>query len=106
MDETYRLVFQDLPWSESPERMRSKTVDLGGVQLRLVEFGRDIDHPDWCTKGHVGYVLDGVMEIEFEAGPVIFRAGDGINIPSGDEHRHRPKAQSDIVRLIFFEDRA
>jgi hypothetical protein len=45
------------------------------------------------------------MEVEFaEGASVIFRAGDGVFIPPGDAERHRPRALSERVRLIFVEE--
>jgi quercetin dioxygenase-like cupin family protein len=49
-------------------------------------------------------MLEGEMEIEFDDRVVVFRAGDGIFIPPGEKHRHRPKAISETVRVIFVED--
>jgi len=41
---------------------------------------------------------------EFDGGAVVvFRAGDGLAIPGGDAARHRPRALTDRVRLVFVE---
>jgi len=98
-----RIEFESMPWEPSATGARSKTQVLGSRQLRLVEFTRELDHPHWCEVGHVGYVLEGELEIEFERGAVTFRAGDGISIPAGLLDRHRPRAISELVRVIFVE---
>jgi quercetin dioxygenase-like cupin family protein len=42
--------------------------------------------------GHVSYVIEGEMEIEFDDRVEKYRAGDGLVIPAGMMDRHRPKA--------------
>lgn len=98
------IAFDDMPWQTSPAGVRFKVQRVGANQLRLLEFTRDLDHPHWCTTGHVGYILDGEMEVEFATGAVVFRAGDGLAIPPGDAEKHRPRALSDRVRMIFVEE--
>lgn len=99
-----RIAFDDLPWEVSAAGNRSKTQVLGSRQLRLVEFTPELDHPHWCERGHIGYVLEGELEIEFDRGALTFRAGDGISIPPGLLDRHRPRALSELVRVIFVEN--
>jgi arsenate reductase len=99
-----RIAFDNLPWEMSASGVRSKTQAIGSQQLRLLEFTHELHHPHWCETGHIGYVLEGELEIEFEHGAIVFRAGDGISIPPGLPERHRPRAISELVRLIFVED--
>jgi hypothetical protein len=77
---------------------------IGALQLRLLELSRDLDHPHWCTTGHLGYVLEGEMEVESATGSQVFRAGDGLAIPAGDDEKHRPRTLTERVRMIFVED--
>lgn len=98
-----RIAFDTLPWQTSASGVRFKAQTVGSQQLRLLEFTRELDHPHWCETGHLGYVLEGELEIEFEHEAIRFRAGDGISIPPGSTDRHRPRAVSDLVRLIFVE---
>jgi hypothetical protein len=37
-------------------------------------------------------------------GAVVFRAGDGLAIPAGEVEKHRPRALTDRVRMVFAED--
>ena len=59
--------------------------------------------PHWCSVGHVGLILEGHFEIEFDSGTQVFEAGDGVVIPQGKTHRHRARVVSDVVRAIFVE---
>jgi hypothetical protein len=99
-----RIAFEEMPWETSPSGVRFKVRRLGGQQLRLLEFSRDLNHPHWCTTGHVGYVVDGDMEVEFGSGAVVvYRTGDGVAIQAGEADKHRPRALTEHVRLIFVE---
>jgi quercetin dioxygenase-like cupin family protein len=102
--EAMRVAFEAMPWQTSAAGVRFKLRHIGTQQLRLVEFSRDLDHPHWCTTGHLGYVVEGEMEVEFVGGRIAYKAGDGVAIPGGEADKHRPRALSDRVRLVFVED--
>jgi gentisate 1,2-dioxygenase len=100
----YRVDFDSLPWESPAAGVRAKAYEQGGRKLRLAEFGGEFVEPDWCTKGHVGYVLEGQMKIDFDGKTVVFSRGDGIFIPAGEEHRHKAKVLTDSVKVILVED--
>jgi len=99
----YKIDFISIPWETPMDGLRFKVNKQGGKQLRLVEYSKDME-PHWCEKGHIGYVLEGQLEIKFEGEVAIFNPGDGIFIPTGKDHRHMGKVLSDVVRVIFVED--
>jgi len=98
----YRIIFADVDWESPIPGVRHKLVVEGDVKLRLVEYYPEMV-PHWCTVGHFGRILEGTFEIEFNEGTQVFEQGDGVMIPAGDEHRHRAKALTDVVRAIFVE---
>jgi quercetin dioxygenase-like cupin family protein len=100
----YRVDLASMPWQAPAAGVRVKAVRQGGKQLRLVEFSREFVEPDWCTRGHVGYVLEGRLEVSFGGDVVVFGPGDGLLIPPGGAHRHKATALTDVVRLILVED--
>ena len=102
--EPYQVVFESLPWVEPAPGLRFKAYRQGGKQLRLAEFTEAFVEPDWCTNGHVGYVLEGQLEIDFGGRTAVFNPGDGIFIPPGEEHKHKGKALTDVVRLVLVEE--
>ncbi len=99
----YKVKFETIPWEVPMEGLRFKAHKQGLRQLRLVEYTPKMQ-PHWCEKGHTGCVLDGQFEIRFAGEVQIFNPGDGIFIPSGEEHKHMGKALTDVVKVIFVED--
>ena len=99
----YKVNFESVPWETPMDGLRFKAYKHGDRQLRLVEYTPDMP-PHWCEKGHIGYVLDGRFEIEFEKETVVFDPGDGIFIPPGADHKHKGRVLADVVRVVFVED--
>jgi ethanolamine utilization protein EutQ (cupin superfamily) len=102
--EKCRVEFESLPWQEPAEGVRCKAVAQGGRRLRLAEFSKEFVEPDWCINGHIGYVLEGEMDIDFAGELVRFSAGDGLLIPQGPEHKHKARILTDLVRLVLVEE--
>ena len=96
--------FESLPWESPMAGVRSKTYKRDKRQLRLVEFTREFVEPDWCTKGHCGYVLEGKLQIDFNGEIVVFIPGDGIFIPEGEGTKHSAKVLTEVVKIILVED--
>lgn len=99
----YKVDFKCIDWEEPIEGMRCKIKKQQGKQLRLVEYSRDME-PHWCENGHIGLVLKGKLEIKFDGETCLYGPGDGIFIPSGEQHRHMGRIKSDNVRVFFVED--
>jgi quercetin dioxygenase-like cupin family protein len=101
--EQYRIDFNAMQWEAAAAGIRIKAHEQGGKRLRLVELGKEFVEPDWCTKGHIGYVLEGRLEIDFNGNVISFGPGDGLFVPPSKEHKHKGRALSDVVRLIIVE---
>jgi len=99
-----KIDFGSLAWQSPQPGARFKSHQQAGRTLRLLELTKEFVEPEWCTKGHIGYVLEGEMEVNFAGDLVRYSAGDGIFILAGEEHRHMAKVLSDVVRLILVED--
>ena len=69
-----------------------------------MEFTREFVEADWCRKGHIGYVLEGMLEVNFAGRLVLFRPGDGLFVPGGEESKHKARALTDVTRLLLVED--
>ena len=105
MVDASRVDFDRYEWDYTSPGMRVKRALCNGKQLRLVEIGSEFGEPEWCEAGHVGYVLEGELEIHFERVSERLSAGDGLYIVSGREMRHRARAVRGIARLILVEDK-
>jgi quercetin dioxygenase-like cupin family protein len=102
MDENL-IVFRDMPWDNPSRGVRCKAYTRGRQKLRMVEFSDDFTEKDWCTKGHVGYVLEGEMEINYRGRMVKYSSGDGIFIEEGVENKHKaviPKGKKALLILV------
>jgi quercetin dioxygenase-like cupin family protein len=99
----YKVDFETVPWDEPMPGVRHKVVNRGNVKLRLVEYAKEME-PHWCNRGHVGMVLEGQFEIRYDSGTEVYGPGDGVMIPSGDEHRHTGVVLTDTVQCVFVED--
>jgi len=102
--EKYRVDFDSLERQSPLPGTGFKAFQRDGRRLRQVEFTRDFVEPEWCTKGHIGYVLDGEMTIDFDGHAVSFSAGDGIFIPAGKDSKHMVKVLMDVIHFIIIED--
>jgi quercetin dioxygenase-like cupin family protein len=111
----YRMDWEQLPWEHPAPGVRHKLYREGNRRLRLVEFSNGFVEPDWCTRGHIGTVVEGDLEVVFQSPPctagilpaqprVRFSAGDGVFIPAGQQHGHKATVLSDVVRLVLVEE--
>jgi hypothetical protein len=98
----YKADFAGIEWSSPMEGVRHKFVDQGDRRLRLVEYSQTMP-PHWCSRGHIGYMLEGEIDIEYATASVTYRPGDGILIPDGPAHSHRARAVTDHVVVVFIE---
>ncbi len=95
--------FQKIEWTSALEGARAKVFEKDGRKFRLVEFSRELKEPDWCLKGHIGYILEGTLNIDFNGTVETFGPGDGLYIPPGPKHKHMASVPSGVVRLILIE---
>jgi len=100
----YRIDFAATLWVAAAPGVRYKVQKQGGRQIRLVEYSKDFAEPDWCRKGHIGYVLDGQMEIDFNGTVLTFKPGDGLFIPAGEKNKHKMTVLTRVVTAILVED--
>lgn len=102
--EPYRVVFDSVEWQAPMRGARFKVVPIGPRRIRLVEFTNEFEEPQWCERGHVGLVLQGELEIDFQGGIVRYPEGTGIAIPAGPSHGHKARSVTPLSRLFLVED--
>ena len=97
--------FKSMKWQNPAPGIRYKEYIKDNQRIRLVEFSEDFVEQDWCTKGHIGYILEGSISIDFNGRLITFKSGDGVFIPEGEGDRHKGKvAKGERVLIILFED--
>jgi len=80
----------------------AKTIQIGEIRLRKIEFAPGYCADEWCSKGHVGFVLSGSLLIRLERGDIFeIAAGDGFHV-GDDQDRHR--AESLDGATVFLVD--
>ncbi|MHC4572864.1 MAG: cupin domain-containing protein [Planctomycetota bacterium] len=102
--EQYKVPFELMPWENPMVGVRFKVYEQDGKKLRLAELAKGFVEQDWCRKGHIGYVLEGQMEVDFDGKVIVFGTGDGIFIPAGEEHKHKGTALTEAVKVVLVED--
>ena len=95
-----KIDFAALEWEISASGLRSKSFETNGKRARLLEHSSAAREEEWCEKPHVGYVLEGELEIEFFDKTETFRAGDGIFISAGEKHKARSPAEKTLLFLV------
>ena len=104
MMEKYKVIFKTIPWEMPAVGVRFKAHEQDGRKLRLAEFTKEFVESNWCTKGHIGYVLEGQMEIDFDGNVIVFGPGDGLFMPAGEKHKHKAKVLTGTMKIILVED--
>ena len=99
------IKFASLEWQSPRPGFRQKSFIREGERIRLLEFSEGFREPEWCVKGHRGYVLQGELTIDFNGKLQKFRAGEGLSIPEGKiESRHKVIiAPGEKALLILFD---
>jgi ethanolamine utilization protein EutQ (cupin superfamily) len=102
--EQCKIDFESIPWEIPAEGVRFKAYKQNGKQVRLVEFTDKFIENDWCKKGHIVYILEGQLEVNFNGNKVVFNTGDGLFIPAGEKNKHIGRTLTKVVKMLFVED--
>jgi len=100
----YLIRFDEQEWDTTGLGVRSKEYISGNQRIRLVEFSNGFVEPDWCIKGHMGYVIEGTFSIDFNGTISRVNQGDILFIPEGKENKHKAfLGTGERVLLVLFE---
>jgi quercetin dioxygenase-like cupin family protein len=96
--------FAALPWEgwASGVAARVKLALADGQRIRLFEMGPGFVEPQWCEKGHAGYVVRGEYVTDLDGQSWTMRAGQGFVMPSGT--RHRSRNTGSLPATVFIVD--
>lgn len=99
-----QINFKAIEWECPKKGVAQKIYSKGHQQLRLLRFDDTFIEDDWCLKGHIGYVLEGEMHIDFNGILKAFKKGDGLWIEEGEDQKHFVFIKKNkFVELILFE---
>jgi hypothetical protein len=80
-----------------------RSIQSGDVQMRLVSYSRDYVADHWCLKGHIVFVVEGALTIEYQDGQRHrLEAGNGYLV--GDNQRSAHKVVSPTGASVFIVD--
>ena len=80
-----------------------RTVELGNVRLRIVEYSPGYKADHWCCRGHIIYVLEGEIALELKDGiPVILKKS--MSWCSRDNNQNPHKIITKNGALLFIAD--
>jgi len=102
--ESFRVPFESMNWREVRPGVRHKVHAERSRQVRLVRFDTSDGAGFWCQAGHIGYVLAGGLDIDFNGTVLSFAAGDGLFIPSGAASQPRSVFVTPGTTLLMVED--
>jgi quercetin dioxygenase-like cupin family protein len=96
--------FAALAWdgwaSQVPARV--KIARAAGKQVRLFEMGPGFVEPQWCTRGHIGYVVSGEYVTDLDGDTWIMHTGESFILPPGT--RHRSRNAGSLSAVVFLVD--
>lgn len=100
----HNIDFESIPWQRPMQGLRYKAFRQDNRQIRLAEFSEGFTEEDWCRRGHSGYVLGGVCDVDYGGHVEHLAQGDIFHIPAGENDRHKVLVPRGSVTLLLFED--
>ncbi len=106
------IPFQTIDWSTIPKTEHkgeagtsySRTLQLEGLRVRMVEYSKGYLADHWCQKGHIVHCLEGEFVSEMENGDE-FRVTRGMSyIVSDNLSSHRSVSENGVKLLIIDGD--
>jgi uncharacterized cupin superfamily protein len=93
-----RVPFGSMPWEQGSHRLEKKK-SLAGRGIGLLEFAPGFTDPTGCERSHIMYVVEGMIDLEFDEGLVTLSAGQCGVLDRGT--RHRAKNTGDEKAIVF-----
>ncbi len=78
-----------------------RTLQLGSLRIRVVEYSKGYKADHWCKKGHILYCLDGELTTELQDGRTfVLKKGMSYQV-SDDLSSHRSITENGATLLII-----
>ncbi len=81
-----------------------RTLKFGSLRVRLVDYSANYLSDHWCKRGHIMFVVSGVLETELANGE-LFRLTQGMSFEVSDQESvHRTRTGADTGATLFIVD--
>jgi hypothetical protein len=78
-----------------------KTLQLGNIRVRMVEYSANYKADHWCQKGHIIYCIEGEMTTELSDGQE-FKMSQGMSYQVSDNlSSHRTFSKKGVKLFII-----
>jgi hypothetical protein len=103
------LPFTVTDWSAVPATIHAgesgeatwRTINIGDIRVRVVEYSAGYVADHWCDRGHVIYVLEGELESELRDGRrSVLTAGMGYEVSDFGDSPHRSSTRTGAKLFI------
>jgi quercetin dioxygenase-like cupin family protein len=95
--------WSEIPSTEHPGETGKalwRTLEMGNVRVRMVEYAPGYSADHWCTRGHVLLVLEGELSTELKDGrKFVLRPGMTYQVAS-DAEPHRSSTRTGAKLFI------
>jgi hypothetical protein len=81
-----------------------RTIQFGGLRIRLVEYAAGYLADHWCHKGHIVHCLDGEFISELQTGEKTKLIKGDTYVVSDELSAHRSSSESGATLLIVDGD--
>ena len=81
-----------------------RTLQFGGLRVRVVEYSANYLADHWCQKGHVMYILEGEMETELADGNKFMMTKGMTYVVSDEMSSHRSFSREGAMLFIVDGD--
>ncbi len=86
----------EMAWEDLTELVRQKSTNFEDKTVRLLELEAGFEEPNWCYKGHAGFVIHGTLYVEFETQKKRFAAGEVFLLPTATAHKARTTSKTTL----------
>ena len=106
------IPYQLLDWDQSPKTEHKgekgtsywRTVQLGGLRIRIVEYSKGYIADHWCQKGHIVHCLEGEFVNELQDGKRNVLVKGMTYVVSDGLSSHRSSTENGAKRMIIDGD--
>jgi quercetin dioxygenase-like cupin family protein len=94
-----------LPWEAGAHPLEKKKT-WRGRDICLLEFAVGFSDPEWCERGHVLYVVEGVLGIELAEREFSIHGGECAVLDAGTRHRAKNVGTGRVILFVVSDGSA